>query len=576
MRTFSEYYNFYIFKNEKLSDIFVENVKTRTDRYNMMFSKLLKQHGDEFKLGIYKLIQEAIVKLKKDNIVVFALQTLKKSILKYLEQDLDAFEAFTRGTIQFRSNMRILDHYLSLPIPEIQRYNYANKDWRDVRDDFKRFEDEWKKSRVQWIDITDELKEGTINPIITYKNGYAWFDLSRPYCKLEGDAMGHCGNTASFFQDDTVLSYRAVKKSAGTTMARPSLTFILNPDGYLGEMKGRANEKPKEKYHDAIVDLLLQKVNTSSRDENKKEFFIKGIRGGGYLPENNFSINDLNETLKNKLFSQRPELRPFLERMSTDDNVPSTVDIINELSSVTGISNDKIVIPVPYTKQFTKPNSNFANILMWDNWDDLLDDAYLDIPKNLENYRVYVTRGDYPQDSRSVDKEQVMEFLETVISRNSVVKARIMNAINGWLNDYPEMSEEGININPNDIEGVYNLLKINDRDVINLAKESISDGEGAGIHNQILTAFKNGIQNLKFISADGVSFGVRFLDGDSWMDSPLYATFTFENVAKIMDSKTDPFDPYDLDDGDMQVPYYGFDGYDEDYAISSFVDQLEI
>jgi hypothetical protein len=60
------------------------------------------------------------------------------------------------------------------------------------------------------------------------------------------------------------------------------------------------------------------------------------------------------------------------------------------------------------------------------------------------------------------------------------------------------------------------------------------------------------------------------------MDSPLYATFNFENVAKILDSKINPFESYSRDDGDMQVPYYGFDGYDEDYAISSFVDRLEI
>jgi len=574
MRTFSEYYNFYIFKNEKLSDIFVENVKTRTDRYNMMFSKLLKQHGDEFKLGIYKLIQEAIVKLKKDNIVVFALQTLKKSILKYLEQDLDAFEAFTRGTIQFRSNMQILDHYLSLPIPEIQRYNYANKDWRDVRDDFKRFEDEWKKSRVQWIDITDELREESITPIITYKNGYAWFDLSRPYCEFEGDAMGHCGNSASYSSDDTVLSYRAIKKISGRTLARPSLTFILNGDGYLGEMKGRANEKPKEKYHEAIVDLLLRKVNTSSRDENKREFFIKGLRGGGYLPESNFSINDLNETLKNKLYSQRPEFMPFSERMAKEDNAPSTVDIINELSDVTGISNDRIDIPVPYLKVLTKRYSNFANILIWNDWNDLFN--YSDIPKNLENYSGYIESGTFETDYSRVDKEQVMDFLETVMSRNNVVKARIMNAINGWLNDYPEMSEEGINIDPNDIEGVYNLLEINDRDVIDLVKSSIANGEEAGAYSQMLKAFKDGIENLEFISDDGISFGVRFLNGESWMDSPLYATFNFENVAKILDGKTNPFESYSRDDGDMQVPYYGFDGYDEDYAISSFVDQLEI
>ena len=569
MRTFSEYYNFYILKKEKLSDILVENAKSRMARYKMMFSKFLKEH-DQYEKNIDRVVQKCVTTLKKDNVIVFVLKTLRASMIKFESTGEDA----TMAIVQVNYFIDSLEHYLSLPIPEIQNYKYDNKTRSDVLQDFKTFEDEWKKSRVEWIDITDELKEGTITPIITYKNGYAWFDLSRPYCKMEGDAMGHCGNSASFFKDDTVLSYRAVKKSAGTTMARPSLTFILNSDGYLGEMKGRANEKPKEKYHDAIVDLLLQKVNTSSRDENKKEFFIKGIRGGGYLPKSNFNINDLNETLKNKLFSQRPELMPFSERMATDDNAPSTVDIINELSNVTRISKDKIVIPFPYTKQFTKPNSNFANILMWDNWDDLLDE--IDIPKNLENHRVYVTKGDYPWDSRHVDEEQVMEFLETVMSRNSVVKARIMNAINGWLERPREMAEEGINIDPNDIEGVYNLLKINDRDVIDLAKQSIADGEGAAIYSQMLTAFKNGIQNLKFSSDDGVSFGLKFLDGDSWMDSPLYATFTFENVVKIMDSKTDPFDPYDLDDGDMQVPYYGFDGYDEDYAISVFQDRLDI
>jgi len=43
-----------------------------------------------------------------------------------------------------------------------------------------------------------------------------------------------------------------------------------------------------------------------------------------------------------------------------------------------------------------------------------------------------------------------------------------------------------------------------------------------------------------------------------------------------MDSKTNPFESYSRDNGDMQVPYYGFDGYDEDYAISVFQDRLDI
>ena len=100
-----------------------ENVKSRAARYNMMFSKLLKQHGDEFKLGINKLIIEAIVKLKKDNVVVFILQTLKKMILKYLERGDDDLKAFAKSAMNIRSYIKVLEHYLSLPISEIQGYN---------------------------------------------------------------------------------------------------------------------------------------------------------------------------------------------------------------------------------------------------------------------------------------------------------------------------------------------------------------------------------------------------------------------------------------------------------------------
>ena len=45
-------------------------------------------------------------------------------------------------------------------------------------------------------------------------------------------------------------------------------------------MKGRANGKPATVYHDRITSLLSQPD-------------FRGIEGGGYLPENNFSITDL-------------------------------------------------------------------------------------------------------------------------------------------------------------------------------------------------------------------------------------------------------------------------------------------
>jgi hypothetical protein len=104
----------------------------------------------------------------------------------------------------------------------------------------------------------------------------------RTYCKREGDAMGHCGNAPSAKVGDRVLSLR---KDMGNGNFRPSLTFILGADGYLGKMKGRANEKPNPKYHDMIVALLLQPE-------------INGCKGGGYAAHYNFTLLDLHSVKK--------------------------------------------------------------------------------------------------------------------------------------------------------------------------------------------------------------------------------------------------------------------------------------
>ena len=61
-------------------------------------------------------------------------------------------------------------------------------------------------------------------------------------------------------------------------------------------MKGRGNNKPSAKYHDAIMALLM----------HHRE--IKHLLGGGYLPENNFSLDDLSADDERKLRAARPEL----------------------------------------------------------------------------------------------------------------------------------------------------------------------------------------------------------------------------------------------------------------------------
>jgi hypothetical protein len=570
MRTFSEYYNLYITKKEKSDDVIVENVKSRSVRYKMMFSKFLSQNK-EFEKNIDKIIFEAVTKLKKDNVIIYVLKRFRNFISKIENKNDPAM--LTIAVINVRRIIDIFEHYMSLPIPEIQNYNYSQASDKNVLDEFKRFEDEWQKSRVGWIDITDELKEETITPIIKYPNGFAWFDLSKPYCNEEGNAMGHCGNTASYRNDDTVLSYRLVKKQGDKIMSRPSLTFILNGDGYLGEMKGRANEKPKEKYHAAIVDLLLSKVKISTRN-NDTQYRIKGLRGGGYEPENNFEITDLKDsTLKNKLFSKRPELEPLSMRIAGGFNPPNEF-IISELSNVLQVPQDNIIIPIRYNDMM-RDYTKYAHVYGWSDWSELLND--IDPPKNLKYFMDIIENGYFEGGNiRTISETEVIDFLEDIMNENSVIKSRILKAVNSWIEQYPDMRDEGVNIDPSTVEGIYNLLEINDRDTIDLVKRCINDAEEAGAFNAMSEAFKNGIKNLEFISDDGIKFGVEFANENNWMESSISLVLSLGDTLKIIDGKINPFDSYSLEDGDMQVPYYGFDGYDDTYAKDLFASELNI
>lgn len=160
---------------------------------------------------------------------------------------------------------------------------------REVRNALGSIEREWQESRRAWV--TPESGDVIIDGLV-YNNGeQAWVKLDRGACRSEGDAMGHCGNVPSVKPGDRILSFRTMRGEEH----KPHLTFILDGRGYLGEMKGRANEKPQEKYHKYIVDLL-------------KKPFIKGIKGGGYAPEENFELTDLPEQQMEALLDEKPAL----------------------------------------------------------------------------------------------------------------------------------------------------------------------------------------------------------------------------------------------------------------------------
>lgn len=194
-----------------------------------------------------------------------------------------------------RQFLATMEHYLSLPIVAIQRKVFSFDDPEVVIDAFRSAEAEWQK------ETKDAFVDDDAHAFIKFPNGLAWYNLDRAYCELEAKAMGHCGNQPRANTEDTILSLRKTMTRAATqhqpemTLHKPILTFILNGNGFLTEMKGRFNEKPEQKYHNEIVALLRDPI-------------VHGIKGGGYRPEANFSLNDLDEATKAQLLEEKPEL----------------------------------------------------------------------------------------------------------------------------------------------------------------------------------------------------------------------------------------------------------------------------
>ena len=104
--------------------------------------------------------------------------------------------------------------------------------------------------------------------------------------------MRHCGNGIGS-DGDVLLSLREPVCKGNFKLWKPHLTFILN-EGYLGEMKGFANQKPASRFHPHIEELLGHDM-------------VKGIRGGGFLPISNFSFMDFETSAQTRILEKRPD-----------------------------------------------------------------------------------------------------------------------------------------------------------------------------------------------------------------------------------------------------------------------------
>jgi hypothetical protein len=248
--------------------------------------------------------------LKRDDLVLWFARAYKKDPNVFNEE-----------------NRQNLEHYASMDhLPEINDLRLTkDHDFNSGIEEFRNAE----QSGLDRLKKTGRMLPASGKKIVDAGDGYGWYSLGKNSCRGEGNAMGHCGNTASPHSEDDVLSLRKEHKFGDHVFHEPALTFINN-NGHLGEMKGRSNDKPAPKYHDAIMKLLTS-----------KEADIKKIVGGGHARDSNFNINDLSIENKQKLL----EAKPDIDFHSTPDQI------------------DPNKVPKKYKNEAIKHNANiiFAN-----------------------------------------------------------------------------------------------------------------------------------------------------------------------------------------------------------------------
>lgn len=397
-------------------------------------------------------------------------------------------------------------------------------------------EEKWQQKRKRWISTDNEAVDDVI---LTYDNNqYAWVKLDRAYCRIEGDAMGHCGNTASWRDGDQIYSFRKLESAR----QKPYLTFILDKNGFLGEMKGYANEKPDSKYHRYIVDLLMQP-------------FVTGIKGGGYDAENNFKLSDLDDATQKKLIQKKPEIGgPIVAYIENDSQynekigqqMISLIDGVDWQYQSFDVSTGKIVIhqfnSLTEIGDYFQDNAlEYAGKVLNGELDFGVDYLYTNISDNIDNY-----------------SDGVSDIIDGLDEKTKEQLERYIDHIGDW--DDESLTDK-----------VIYMAKDNNA-VADAIVDALVYGISAGAQTEMMQNAYESLTHNGFEQVDSKwQWTINIIE--------ILNTFKFNHIVDMEDvlekleyddDKWRGFIDYD----NLQEPHYGWDGFDVDVAIETFVDSL--
>ena len=278
-----------------------------------------------------------------------------------------------------------LEHFMGIPVPEIQGYSPKAENWRTLYNLFSSYEQAWKEKAKKLI---KPQPQDTV--WMQFGDGWAWWLLPRASCDDESRAMGHCGNSPMRGRTDVrILSLRQPVKVGKETWWEPHCTFILHDGGAIGEMKGKNNDKPTPRYHPYIVALLKDKRVTA-------------VMGGGYWPEHNFAMADLTDAQRAEIKKANPSVgmgaQEYWQEFGMDEALAGRIKVLLGLERA---SYD--------------PNYGFV-LRKWDSEEDFIDDCG---DRDAKSALEFVETGQSNYDSPSLgDLLDLVEKLDEREVRN--------------------------------------------------------------------------------------------------------------------------------------------------------------
>ena len=438
--------------------------------------------------------------------------------------------------------------------------------------------EEWKGMEDEWLlSLKDEKRsifhpeykfqpENTLRPFIQFEDGSAWFNLNKQTCEEEGQSMGHCGNTASYNENDTIFSYRSPhphKTSESGEHWIPHLTFIYNKEsGMLGEMKGYGNQKPVKKYHEVIKTLIMSD-------------HVTGIVGGGYLPEENFSVWDLADA--EELVEKKPKLagdnlQKYINNMGVDESFEGMVQAKLGEDTVFEIIDKEKIDHMSKSYRLDLVDVRLTDV--YPNFEKLMEAEFHDSPywqllKGTGEWDIDETASRLSGSGHLIGLEE--RFEQIMQYSPSQVKAIIVDELAHYSNE-----------DPNDVED--NMWKYvqeptyNGRDFLDWIVQATTDatltGYQSGLRNAI---FNNAVRYIEEEFGNGyLSYGAKWVElalhskkPGRWTDSD-NPTFIQAKMMEVVEVLTD------MENGGDNIPNQWWSGHAVEYDENDLFSQEAI